>query len=150
MNLIGLDLNDDLWLLHFSQTHTHPRFCKAHKESDGWVVPFNLQGNACLDCEFSGVAGRSFYILDHEHEIIRWLVRLRETIEENPPPVSLEDVETAWQTASTKWYMMDALLRRWSKSPNVPDELKPPKDRNGNVVSYRNSELRTRRTVSSE
>jgi len=147
MNLIGVETIEDLWLLHFSTVQCSPGFYRAHQESRAWVVPIDLKGVAALRCEFLGSAGSYFHLLNQHHEMIEWLCRLREYSRKNPSIVKCEHVEAAWKTASTAWYSMRDLVLRWADSKTIPDDLKPPRNRDGVLLAFGNAELYSRATL---
>lgn len=147
MNLIGLETIRDLWLLHFSETESSPEFYRAHRDSRAWVVPTDLKEVSALRCEFLGKAGTYFYILNQNHEIVRWLCLLRDYSSKDPTIVKPEHVEAAWHKASTAWYEMDDLLVRWANSPDIPDELKPPTNTKRHLWAFSCAQLDSHATV---
>jgi len=150
MNLIGAASNQDLWLFHFSATPKNPLYYRAHSESHAWVAPLDLKRVAGLRCDFLGKAESQFYLLDHEHAVIRWLCLLREFSNQYPSTIKRDHVEATWRVASKEWYKLDDLLSEWANDRTLPPELKPPTDQNGGLTRFHCTSLVTRTTLSSE
>ena len=150
MNLCSLERQDDLWLFTFSNQRTNPDFERVHTKGCSWVVPALRDGEAGFDLDDLSYPGEHFSVLNREYEVVRWLYQLRAAARSKSPTVDSAAVEACWLTATQSWWYMSDIIAKWESDPRVPDELKPPKDSNGNLVPFRLPDLGGRSTVEGE
>jgi hypothetical protein len=147
MNLVGISADEDFGLLNFRESEPSSGWYRAHVDSPSWVVPVSLGGFGAFRCKFLDEAGSWFGLLDSGHEVLQWLVALRETAAREPATIDAAHVEALWFSAADKPYEVRQRMIQWDRSPEVRPELKPPRDNNGNLVTFHYTDLTSYETV---
>jgi len=148
MNLVKIDIVEDMFLLHFSTNQSCSDFSRVIDSA--WLVSTDLDSIASLRIDPVRWSVSQLQLLSDRHAIVEWICRVRDFATAHDTAVRPADVRSLWRVAIERPYHLNEIMAKWDEASTIPSEMKPPRDKDGDLVRFELAELISHKTITKD